>query len=109
MNHRITIRRTLLRMLEVYRYWLSPAVHALSRTGCKFEPTCSCYATEAIELHGPGQGTWLALRRLVRCHPFSRGGFDPVPYPADSKGTSATHHPERKAGNAEMKLHDPLP
>jgi hypothetical protein len=46
---------------------------------CHFVPSCSAYAVEAIELHGPGRGSWLAVRRLARCHPFGSRGFDPVP------------------------------
>ncbi len=47
---------------------------------CKFAPTCSEYAIEAIRRHGPWRGGWLGLRRLTRCHPFSSGGVDPVPF-----------------------------
>ncbi len=47
---------------------------------CKFAPTCSEYAIEAILRHGPWRGGWLGLRRLTRCHPFSSGGIDPVPF-----------------------------
>ena len=46
---------------------------------CRFVPTCSTYAYEAVERHGIFGGGWLALRRICRCHPFNRGGFDPVP------------------------------
>jgi putative membrane protein insertion efficiency factor len=46
---------------------------------CRFTPSCSAYAREAIELHGSGRGLWLALRRLARCRPFGPSGFDPVP------------------------------
>jgi hypothetical protein len=46
---------------------------------CRFEPSCSAYAVEALESHGPGRGTWLTVRRLVRCRPGARGGADPVP------------------------------
>jgi putative membrane protein insertion efficiency factor len=48
-------------------------------SACKFHPTCSRYAAESIRMHGARKGAWLALRRLGRCHPFTRGGFDPVP------------------------------
>jgi len=72
--------RILLAVLSFYRRWLSPALHALSPGGgCKFLPTCSEYASQAIFVHGPVRGTALALWRLARCHPFGRGGLDLVP------------------------------
>jgi hypothetical protein len=46
---------------------------------CRYAPTCSAYALEALEVHGGARGSWLALRRLARCHPFGGSGFDPVP------------------------------
>jgi putative membrane protein insertion efficiency factor len=46
---------------------------------CRFVPSCSAYAIEALELHGPLRGSWLAISRIVRCHPFGKRGFDPVP------------------------------
>jgi putative membrane protein insertion efficiency factor len=94
------MKRFLLSILALYRYWLSPAIHTLFPSSCKFQPTCSRYASEAIELHGALRGGWMALRRLMRCHPFSRGGFDPVPLAFDSKGASAV---------SAATLHDPLP
>jgi uncharacterized protein len=72
--------RILLAMIEFYRRWLSPAVHAFGAGGgCRFVPTCSEYASIAIATHGSFRGTGLAISRLLRCHPFCRGGLDPVP------------------------------
>jgi uncharacterized protein len=67
--------RLLLALIRAYRYLLSPWWGG----GCRFTPTCSSYAMEAIERHGAGRGGWLALRRIARCHPWCAGGFDPVP------------------------------
>ncbi|HEU5457277.1 MAG TPA: membrane protein insertion efficiency factor YidD [Terracidiphilus sp.] len=71
--------RILLGLLRFYKRWVSPALHTLGTGGCKFVPTCSEYAAEAIAVHGPLKGSWLGARRLLRCHPFGKGGFDPVP------------------------------
>lgn len=71
--------RILLALLALYRRWLSPALHALSPGGCRYLPTCSEYASIAIATHGPLRGGALAAWRLLRCHPFSRGGLDLVP------------------------------
>jgi len=91
------IKRILLALLGLYRRWLSPAVHMLSPTGCRYRPTCSEYAVEAIAMHGATRGSWLALRRLMRCHPFADSGFDPVPLP-------------QARGHATIgTVHDPLP
>jgi uncharacterized protein len=71
--------RFLLAILGFYRRWLSPAVHTLSPGGCRFQPTCSEYAAVAIATHGPLRGSALAAWRVLRCHPFSKGGLDQVP------------------------------
>jgi hypothetical protein len=71
--------RLLLALLSFYRRWLSPAIHSLSPGGCKYLPTCSEYASVAIDLHGPVKGVGLAIWRVLRCNPFARGGLDPVP------------------------------
>ena len=69
------MRALLLLLLRSYRRWVSP----LLAPRCRFAPSCSAYAVEAIARHGAARGSWLALRRLARCHPFSSGGYDPVP------------------------------
>jgi hypothetical protein len=80
------VTRVLLALLAFYRRWISPAIHSLSPgQGCKFLPTCSEYASVAIATHGPLRGTALAFWRLLRCHPFTRGGLDPVPPVAISR------------------------
>lgn len=75
------------------------AVHtAFFRGSCRFHPTCSHYAVEALELHGPLRGSWLALARLLRCQPFCRGGFDPVPEPkSKNRNATALHAQEKPA------------
>ena len=57
---------------------------------CRYQPTCSSYAIEALELHGARRGSWLALRRLLRCHPWGGHGWDPVPLPSAHETTSLT-------------------
>ena len=65
----------LLALISFYRRWISPMIGPR----CRFIPTCSAYGLEAIERHGPWRGGWLTLRRLLRCHPFTPCGCDPVP------------------------------
>jgi len=65
----------LIALVAAYRYALSPM---LGRH-CRFHPSCSGYAIEALERHGALRGTWLAVRRVARCHPWHAGGYDPVP------------------------------
>jgi putative membrane protein insertion efficiency factor len=73
-------------LIGLYRYSFS---YFLGRQ-CRFLPTCSAYAHEAIRRHGPVRGSALALRRLCRCHPFGGSGFDPVPEMVEVKGRAAT-------------------
>jgi putative membrane protein insertion efficiency factor len=61
-------------MVRLYQIFLSP----LFPPSCRFTPTCSQYAMDAIRHHGALHGTFLALRRILRCHPFNRGGYDPI-------------------------------
>ena len=69
------VARVLLVLLAGYRRWVSP----LLGPRCRFAPSCSAYAVAAVQVHGAGRGSWLAVRRLLRCHPFHPGGHDPVP------------------------------
>ena len=69
------IKRLLITLIDGYRLLLSPFFGAQ----CRFYPTCSAYAREAIDVHGSVRGTWLAVRRILRCNPWCAGGVDPVP------------------------------
>jgi uncharacterized protein len=69
------IERVLSLPIRAYRTLISPLLPA----ACRFHPSCSAYALEALEQHGAWSGSWLTLRRLSRCHPFHAGGLDPVP------------------------------
>jgi putative membrane protein insertion efficiency factor len=68
-------QRSLLGLIRLYQLTLSPWLGVR----CRYEPTCSKYAAEAITRFGAGRGAWLAAKRLARCHPFGRSGYDPVP------------------------------
>jgi uncharacterized protein len=90
------VKRILLGPIRAYQRWISPS----RPRRCKYEPTCSAYAAKAIGRHGATRGFLLAAWRLLRCNPFSHGGFDPVPKrftlrvgPVDP----AEHHREAKA------------
>ena len=69
------MKRVLIGLVQAYRLLLSPWLGS----ACRFEPTCSRYALDALAAHGAAKGSYLTLRRLVRCHPGCAGGFDPVP------------------------------
>jgi len=69
------MRRLLVALIRAYQYLLAPWWGGQ----CRFTPSCSHYAVEALERHGALAGSWLAARRILRCHPWSHGGYDPVP------------------------------
>ena len=77
MNPMNWLQIILVALLRVYKTvispWLPPA--------CRFEPSCSVFAMEAVQTHGALRGSWLSIKRLARCQPWCRGGFDPVPAP----------------------------
>ncbi len=76
------MRRLLILLIQGYRYLLSPWLG----NNCRFYPSCSHYAQDAVTTHGALRGSWLTLRRLGRCHPWHPGGVDPVP-PKESEKT----------------------
>jgi putative membrane protein insertion efficiency factor len=76
------MKRVLIALIDGYRLLLSP----FFGTQCRFHPTCSAYAREAIDAHGAWRGTWLAVWRILRCNPWHAGGVDPVP-PAPMRNT----------------------
>lgn len=78
------MRKLALALIQFYRYVISP----LMASRCRFYPSCSCYAHEAISTHGFARGGWLTLRRLSRCHPWHAGGYDPVPASRTSRPSS---------------------
>lgn len=69
------MKRLLIGLIKAYRYALSPFLGP----SCRFYPTCSAYAAEAIDTHGSLRGSWLAAKRILKCHPWHPGGLDPVP------------------------------
>lgn len=69
-------KRLLIKIIRLYRKYISPLK---GRPTCIYYPTCSKYALEALEKYGAVKGTYLAIRRILRCHPFAKGGYDPVP------------------------------
>jgi len=81
------VARVLLVPVNFYRKWISPALPP----SCRFEPSCSAYAVEALTTHGALRGSWLTVRRLLRCGPWHPGGYDPVPPRKQDLDESATN------------------
>jgi hypothetical protein len=69
------LARVLISAIRFYQKGISP----LTPASCRFHPSCSQYGLEAVQRYGAARGSWLTLRRLARCHPFCKGGYDPVP------------------------------
>ena len=85
------MKHLLIGLLRAYRFAISPLYGQV----CRYHPSCSAYALEAVTVHGSLKGTWLAVRRVARCNPWSRGGYDPVP-PVPSPTSS---RPVSRPGN----------
>ncbi|MFS0690926.1 membrane protein insertion efficiency factor YidD [Sporosarcina sp. 179-K 8C2 HS] len=75
------MKTILIGIITIYQKIISP----LTPPSCRFYPTCSHYGVEAIQKHGALKGAWLTIRRILKCHPFHEGGFDPVPDKTDKK------------------------
>ncbi len=72
---RAGLNALLILLVRLYRWFISPLIPPR----CRYQPTCSAYAIQALQSHGPIKGSWLTLRRIARCHPFGGSGYDPVP------------------------------
>jgi len=83
------IQKLLILLVKGYRFILSPWLGS----SCRFTPTCSAYALEALEIHGAAKGSYLTLRRLSRCHPWCAGGHDVVPRPQSAKTPPSSTSP----------------
>lgn len=78
------VRRVLIGMVKVYQVGIS----SWTPPSCRFTPTCSAYAVEALERYGALRGTWIAVRRILRCHPWGGFGYDPVPPVSGASGAA---------------------
>lgn len=83
----------LIGLLRAYRALISPLYGQV----CRYHPSCSAYALTAVREHGSLRGSWLAVRRLVRCHPWAAGGYDPVPLSGQTPATGSSPEPSRGA------------
>jgi putative membrane protein insertion efficiency factor len=87
------VKYLLIGLLKAYRFAISPLYGQV----CRYHPSCSAYALEAVTVHGSIKGSWLAVRRVGRCHPWARGGYDPVPPKSgQAKGAGTTDETSRQ-------------
>ena len=88
------MRYLLIGLLRAYRLLISPLYGQV----CRYHPSCSAYALQAVTVHGSVRGSWYAVRRLARCHPWAPGGYDPVP---EKPGATAPSVPDRKTNQTQ--------
>ncbi|MAF49031.1 MAG: membrane protein insertion efficiency factor YidD [Rhodospirillales bacterium] len=81
-------------LIRFYQLFISPVLPG----ACRHAPSCSEYALDAVRLHGPLAGSWLALRRLLRCHPWGSSGYDPVPHAPHHSGAPSLTPDKRESG-----------
>ena len=89
------LKKLLLSLINIYRKYISP----LFPPSCRFQPTCSQYALDAIDRFGTIRGGYLAIKRILRCHPFHKGGYDPIP----SSSELRTQNSELRTQNSELR------
>ncbi len=93
----------LIGLLRLYRLVISP----LYGNVCRYYPSCSAYALRAVTVHGAAKGSWLAARRLARCHPWAAGGYDPVP--GTPEFVEEMRDQTLRSSRMEHRHHDPVP
>lgn len=86
-------------LIRVYQRFVSPALGGR----CRYAPTCSSYAAEAVQAHGAVRGSWLGLKRIARCHPFRAGGLDPVPPPSENATTAPRRRVEGETAGRDVR------
>ncbi|HET9649657.1 MAG TPA: membrane protein insertion efficiency factor YidD [Microlunatus sp.] len=96
------MKHVLIWLLKAYRLVISP----LYGNVCRYYPSCSAYALRAVEFHGAVKGSWLAARRLLRCHPWALGGYDPVPGTPEHAEELRLQEAQREAQSSSARAHD---
>jgi putative membrane protein insertion efficiency factor len=96
------LSKVLIAPIRWYQRWISPAFPPT----CRFYPSCSAYAVRALEIHGPVIGLYLAIRRLVRCHPWTPGGIDQVPPKGQWSSTPTPYDPDEDPNSSNRTISD---